>query len=147
MRTLCFCPVVSCFFFLLLFSTPNLSGRRTQKWRKNRRLSTIVQICRAVSSQRKHISTIAKKLLNSNMSCTCLRNMANFGPPTAEIGSGVWGTPANFNGFRVLASLLQRRRSPEANQTLHNVWPSSCLVHCVYTVSYTHLTLLTIYSV
>jgi len=27
--------------------------------------------------------------------------MANFGPLTAEIGSGVWGTPANFNGFRV----------------------------------------------
>jgi len=26
--------------------------------------------------------------------------MANFGPLTAEIGSGVWGTPANFNGFR-----------------------------------------------
>jgi len=49
----------------------------------------------------------------------------------AEIGSGVWGTPANFNGFCVLASLLQRRRSPEANQsyqTLHDVWPSSGLV-------------------
>jgi len=30
--------------------------------------------------------------------------MANFGPLTAETGSGVWGTPANFNGFRVLAS-------------------------------------------
>ena len=30
---------------------------------------------------------------------------------------GVWGTPANFNGFRILALLLQRRRSPEANQT------------------------------
>jgi len=26
-----------------------------------------------------------------------------------------WGIPANFNGFRVLASLLQRRRSTEAN--------------------------------
>ena len=25
--------------------------------------------------------------------------MANFGPLTDEIGSGVWGTPANFNGF------------------------------------------------
>ena len=25
---------------------------------------------------------------------------------TAEIGSGVWGTPANFNGIRVLAALL-----------------------------------------
>jgi len=33
-------------------------------------------------------------------------NMANFGPLTAEIGSGVWGTPANFNGFRFLAALL-----------------------------------------
>jgi len=32
--------------------------------------------------------------------------MANFGPLTAEIGLGVWGTPANFNGFRVLAALL-----------------------------------------
>jgi len=36
---------------------------------------------------------------------------------------------ANFNGFRVLPSLLQRRRSPEGNQTLHDVWPSPELVH------------------
>jgi len=58
--------------------------------------------------------------------------MANFGPLTAEIGSVVWGTPANFNGFRVLASLLQRVRSPEAHQTLHDVWPSPGLVHYIY---------------
>ena len=58
--------------------------------------------------------------------------MANFCPLTDEIGSGVWGTPANFNGFRVLPSLLQRRRSPEANQTLHDVWPSHGLVHYIY---------------
>ena len=32
--------------------------------------------------------------------------MVNFGQLTAEIRSGVWGTPANFNGFRVLAALL-----------------------------------------
>jgi len=32
--------------------------------------------------------------------------MVNFGPLTAEIGSRVWGTPANFNGFRVLAALV-----------------------------------------
>ena len=32
--------------------------------------------------------------------------MVNFGPLTAEIGSEVWGTPANFKGFRVLAALL-----------------------------------------
>ena len=29
-----------------------------------------------------------------------------FGPLTPEIGSGVWGIPANFNGFRILAALL-----------------------------------------
>jgi len=27
--------------------------------------------------------------------------MVNFGPLAAEIGSGVWGTPTNLNGFRV----------------------------------------------
>ena len=62
----------------------------------------------------------------------CLHNMANLGPLTAEIGSGVCGTPANFNGFRILPSLLQRRCSPEANQTLHDVCPSPGLVHYIY---------------
>jgi len=32
--------------------------------------------------------------------------MVNFGPLVAEIVSLVWGTPGNFNGFRVLAALL-----------------------------------------
>jgi len=32
--------------------------------------------------------------------------MVNFGLLTAEVRSGVWGTPANFNGFHVLISLL-----------------------------------------
>jgi len=31
--------------------------------------------------------------------------MVNFGLLTAEICCRVWGTPANFNGFRVLAAL------------------------------------------
>jgi len=30
----------------------------------------------------------------------------NFGPLAAEIISLVWGTPGNFNGFHVLAALL-----------------------------------------
>jgi len=58
--------------------------------------------------------------------------MVNFGPLTAEICWGVWGTPANFNGFRVLASLLHRRRSVKVNQTLHGVWLSLGLVHYIY---------------
>jgi len=68
---------------------------------KIRHLGTIAQLCRAVDSQLKHISKIGKKLLNSNISATCRHSMANFGPLTAEMRSGVWGTPANFNGFRV----------------------------------------------
>jgi len=59
-------------------------------------------------------------------------NMANFGPLMAEICWRVCGTPANFNVFRVLPSLLQRRRSPEANQTLDDVWPSPGLLHYLY---------------
>jgi len=58
--------------------------------------------------------------------------MANFGPLTAEIGSLVCGTPANFNRFHLLASLLHRPCSSEANQTLHSVWPSPALVHYIY---------------
>jgi len=59
--------------------------------------------------------------------------MVNFGPLAAEIGPVVWGTPANFNGFRVLASLPQRRRSTEANQTLQDVLPSPALLRYIYT--------------
>jgi len=73
-----------------------------------------------------------KKLLNSNISSRCPHDMANFGPLTAEICWQVSGTPANFNGFRILHSLLQRRRSPEANQTLHDVWLSHGLVDYIY---------------
>jgi len=47
-----------------------------------------------------------KNLLSSNISPTGPYNMVNFGQLAAEILSLVWGTPANFNGFRVLAALL-----------------------------------------
>jgi len=76
----------------------------------------------------RHVLTIGKKMLNSNISSTCPHNMVNFGLLTAEICWRVLGTPANFNGFHVLASLLQRRPSTRVNQTLHDVWPSPGLV-------------------
>jgi len=77
-------------------------------------------------------------VLNSSISSTRPHNMVNFGPLTAEICLPVWSTPANFNGFRVLPSLLQRRRSTEANQTLHDVWPSPGLIHYIYTFGGSH---------
>ena len=48
--------------------------------------------------------------------------MVNFSSLTAEICCRVFGTPANLNGFRLLAVLLHRRRLTEVNQTLHDVW-------------------------
>ena len=45
-------------------------------------------------------------------------NMVNFGPLTAETRSGVWGTLANFNGFRVLAALLHGTLVVGVSQTL-----------------------------
>ena len=71
-----------------------------------RRLGTITQLCRAISLQLRHISTIGKNLLNSNISSTCPHSMVNFGLLAAEIVSLVWGTPANFIGYCVLAALL-----------------------------------------
>jgi len=57
-----------------------------------------------------------KNFLSSNISSTCPQNMVNFSPLAAEIGPVVWGTPANFNGFQVLASLLTAATSLNINQ-------------------------------
>ena len=46
-----------------------------------------------------------KKLVKQHLLYMCPQYV-NFGPLAAEIVSLVWGTPANFNGFRVLAALL-----------------------------------------
>jgi len=59
-----------------------------------------------------------KNLLSSNISSTCPRNMVNFGRLAAEIDPVVWGTPANSNGFRVLAALLHGTLAVGASQTL-----------------------------
>ena len=45
-------------------------------------------------------------------------NMVNFGPLAVEIVSLVWGTPANFNGFRVLEALLLGTLVVDVSQTL-----------------------------
>ena len=44
--------------------------------------------------------------------------MVNFGPLAAEIGPVVWGTPANFNRFRVLAALLHGTPAVGVSQTM-----------------------------
>jgi len=105
---------------------------RAQKWRKN-------------SPSSHHRTTLsgyilATKACINNRKKTCWtaippphpHSMVNFGPLVAQVGWRVWGTPANFNGFRILVSLLHQRRSAEVSQTLHDVWPSPGLVHYIY---------------
>jgi len=96
----------------------SLKMQDPKKSPKLRHLGTIAQLCRSISSQRRHVSTIGKKLLNSNVSFTCPYNMVNFGPLADEIVSLVWGTPANVNGFRVLAALLHGTLVVGVSQTL-----------------------------
>jgi len=61
-----------------------------------------------------------KKVLSSNISSRCPHNMVNVGPLAAEVDPVVWGTPANFNGFRVLAAatLLHGSQVVSVSQTL-----------------------------
>ena len=59
-----------------------------------------------------------KKLLNGNISPACPYNTVNFVPLAAEIVLLVWGTPANFNRFRVLTALLHGTRVVGVSQSL-----------------------------
>jgi len=94
--------------------------RRTQKLTKK---SPSGHHCTTLSghnfANKAHIYRQSEKnLLSSNISSTCPHNMVNFSLLAAEIGSGVCGTPANFNGFRVLAALLHGTPVLGVSQTL-----------------------------
>jgi len=85
---------------------------------KNRHLGTIPQLCRAISSQLRHISIIGKKLVKQQY---LLHRSLQYGElrfTSGEIISLVWDTPANFNEFRVLAALLHGTSVLGVSQTL-----------------------------
>jgi len=88
------------------------TGRK--KVAKNRHLGTIAQLCRAISSQLRHVSTIGKSLLSSNMSSICPHNMVNFGPIATEIDPVVWGSPlqisTGFASWRLVVGVSQTLR-------------------------------------
>jgi len=103
------------------------TGRKN--YARSRRMRIIPQLCWAISFATKACIDNRKILLNSNISSICPHNVVNFGPLIAEIDWRVWCTPANFNGFGVLASLLHRRRSTEVNQTLHTMFVAKLTLH------------------
>jgi len=59
-----------------------------------------------------------KKLVKQQYLVHMFHNMVNFGPLAAEICPVVWGTPANSNGFRVLAASLHGTPVLGVSQTL-----------------------------
>ena len=112
---------------------------RTQKWCKNRHLCTTAQLCRAISSQLRHVSTIGKNLLSINISPTCPYNMVNFSLLAAEIISLVWGTQLISTGFaswqRYCTATLRRWTDGATciRQGGHHVghWPTFLVLWCI----------------
>jgi len=106
------------------------TGRKS--YTQNRHLCTIAQLCLAISSQLRHVWTIGKNLLNSNISSRCPHNMANLiGPCISGWNrSASLGTPENLNGFRVLASTvatLLNGRQPNFARCLAVSWACTLL--------------------
>jgi len=59
-----------------------------------------------------------KNLSSSNISSRRPHNMVHFSLLAAEMHPVVWGTPANFNGLRVLAASLHDSQVVSVSQTL-----------------------------
>jgi len=87
------------------------TGRK--KIAKNSPSGDIAQLCRAVSSQLRHVLTIGKKLVKQQY---LLHMSSQYGelPPT-EIGLPVWDTTANLTVSRLGSVIARHSRS----QTLH----------------------------
>jgi len=147
MRTLYFCPVVSSILCFLAYSQPSqigclpyfhtwccLSanlGCRSETCCTRLAANTGRKKIAKNSSSAHHRTTLLgyifatkarinnrKNLLNRHLPPICPYNVVNLGPLAAEIVLLVWGTPANFNGFRVLAALLHGTLVVGVSQTL-----------------------------
>jgi len=90
----------------------NTGRKKSPFWHHRTTLSGYIFGTKACIDNRK------KCELNINTSSMCPDNMMNFGLLTADICWRVWGTPANFNGFRVLAALLHGTLVVGVSQTL-----------------------------
>jgi len=107
------------------------TGRKNDA--KNRHLHTIAQLCHAVSSQLRHLSTIGKNLLNSNSSSTGPHNMANFGPLKRLRSVGSLGHPSKFQrvlhlGFITAATSLIGGQ-PNFARYLAVSWAGTLYIH------------------
>jgi len=86
----------------------NAGRKKLPFWHHRTNLSACIFAAKACIDNRLNIDTAS----------TRRRNMVNFGLLTAPICWRVWGTPANFNGFRVLSALLHGNLVVGVSQTL-----------------------------
>jgi len=158
MRTFYFTAVVSSFFFFFLARLQRLQIGCLPcfyTWRGlSANLKCMSEICctwlventgrknspsahhqTTISSQVRHMSTVGKNLLNSNISSTCPQNMVNFGPLAVEIGWYVRDFPlfplkiALFT-CRYLDSELHVIHGSLAHPSPHPKWHQSQFSHC-----------------
>ena len=91
---------------------------RTQKWRKNRHLGTIPQLCRAISSQMRHVSTIGKKLVNQQYLLHMFPQYGEHRPTSGWDRFGSLGRPSYFQRLPRLGAWLHGSRVVSVSQTL-----------------------------
>jgi len=82
-------------------------------------LGTIAQLCRAISSQLRHVSTIGKKLVKQQYPHT-FSQYGELWPTSGWDWFISLGHPANLNGFHVLAALLHGTLVVGVSQTLRH---------------------------
>ena len=92
-----------------------------KKPHKIHHLGTIAQLCRTISSQLRHISTIGKKLVKQQYLPHMSYNMVNFGPLAAVIVSLVWGTRSKFQRVSCLGIITARHSSIGISHTLRRL--------------------------
>ena len=82
----------------------------------------------------RHISTIGKNLLNSNISSISPHNMVNFGALTADIGWRFYRHPSKFQRVSRLGFLTAAMSLTGGQLNLHDVGPSPGLLRyiCIF---------------
>jgi len=89
---------------------------------KNRQKSPSGHHCTTLSgyvfTTKARIDNPKKKLVKQQYLLHMSVQYGELGPLAAETGPVVWGTPANFNGFRVLAALQHGTVVVGVSQTL-----------------------------
>jgi len=132
-RPLYFCPVASSsiYLFFLAYSQQSRTGckRYFYTWcGPTATLGRRSEMCctrldgnaGCKKSPKNSPSAHRRTTLLGHIFATKAHNMVNFGSLTAEICWRLWGTPANFNGFRVLAALLHGTLVVGVSQTLRH---------------------------